>query len=106
MKKESASNQKRAANILSRLRGEKDQEIVNLKKEIQIRDQQIHELVKQLKQDRITSEQVEQLRMELDASLREFRRDRPAEEIPIGSYEADDSSEFPLHRPLAQDLQL
>ena len=90
LKIEQDMKDKRAANVLKRLVGEKDQEISELKKEITSRGQQIEELVKQLKQERIRSQLVEHLKSQLDIALNKQEEEVPAEDIPIGNNNADE----------------
>jgi uncharacterized protein YhaN len=104
LKKELTIKDKRSANVLNRLLGEKDREISKLKT-------MVKELKKKLDLEKDRSEQVELLRLQLQSAIKQLEHEQdsvPAEEVPIGTDNMDDLL-FPHdgpHRVLSQEISI
>ena len=100
LKKELTSKDKRSANVLNRLLGEKDREISTLKT-------MVKELKKELDLEKDRSGQVELLRIQLQSAIKQYECEQdsvPAEDVPIGTDHMNDllhPSDGP-HRVLSQ----
>lgn len=86
LKKELTSKDKRSANVLNRLLGEKDREISTLK-------MMVKELKKELDLEKDRSEQVELLRIQLQSAIKQYECEQdsvPDEDVPIGTDHTND----------------